>query len=185
MVPSTSGGYQPGHGYQGAPEYANVPPGQPSGAPADNQPGAAQPPGAYTAAGNPPGGAGADGGYQTADSRYGTGAPQGEQPPVDRYGNPPDNAAADAQAPNQYQPGATAYNPGQTGYNPPGVAPYQTAGQPNVVQPSRRNPYYRPGGTGDYLPTGGAASTADRYSAPPPSGDPNALPPSNGGIIVR
>jgi hypothetical protein len=139
----------------------------------------------------------------TCDTRYGlcarcygrdlgrgASAPQGEQPPADRYANPGDGAAtSDASTSTAYQPGATGYNPGQTGYAPPGVEPYQVPGQANVVQPTRRNPYYRPGGTGDYVSTGGtgtpAASTADRYASPPSSGDPNAAPPPSNGTIVR
>jgi len=105
--------------------------------------------------------------YQTADNRnaasYGA-APQAEQAAADRYsaanqGAPDPQSAVDGgAAAERYQPGATNYQPGNTGYSPPGVAPYQPVAEPNVVSTPRRNPYYRPGTTSDYLPSSNAQS---------------------------
>ncbi|MEX0677332.1 MAG: hypothetical protein WD063_09665 [Pirellulales bacterium] len=118
-------------------------------------------------------------GYRTADSRHGAADPhaaQPEQSAADRYGAsdqaepPPPNAAPASSPPGEpYRPGSTLYNPGQTGYSPPGVPPYQMPAQTNVVSPSRTAPYYRPGGTSDFVPTTGATTpspSTDRYNTP-------------------
>src|SRR5262249_11343996 len=122
--------------------------------PAASQSAAAAPPAAssYNAAEqSAPGGAGGSG-YQVADNRYASDRYAASQAntPTDRYaasGDPAGAAATEQPAGDRYQPGSTNYNPGQTGYAPPGVQPYQTPAQPNVSSGSRRDPYYRPGGT--------------------------------------
>jgi len=144
----------------------------------------------YSQTGSPygPGGAAPESAPQVADNRYAdryATSGQPEQAAADRY------AAAHAADPQggaaPYQPGNTGYQPGNTGYSPPGVPPYQMPSQPNVVSPTRRDPYYRPGGTSDYMPTGGqqmpaaggAPGSADRYSNPTGAGmpaDPYAPP---------
>jgi hypothetical protein len=130
------------------------------------------------------------GAYRAADNRYSndrysTGAAQPEQTAADRYaaaseaaGDPGRNDAGvpGSSSSDRYQPGNTGYNPGQTGYSPPGVPPYQVPGQPyqvpgqpNVVSTPRREPYYRPGTTSDYTPSGNARAPTpptDRYHAP-------------------
>ncbi len=125
------------------------------------------------------------GAYRAADNRYSTGAAQPEQTAADRYaagggaaGDPGRNDAGVPGSPasDRYQPGNTGYNPGQTGYSPPGVPPYQVAGQPyqvpgqpNVGSTPRREPYYRPGTTSDYVPGGSVRAPApptDRYNTP-------------------
>ncbi len=52
-----------------------------------------------------------------------------------------------------YQPGSSDYDPGNTGYSPPGVPAYESGAPSNVVA-ARKDPYYRPGGTTDYVPAG-------------------------------
>jgi hypothetical protein len=174
--PAGGGAQPPAHGYQGAPNsYSNVAPDPPArDAQANPTPPAG---GAYA------GGATPDNSYPAGDNhavdRYGVAPAQPEQAAADRYATSGDNApAADASTNSRYQPGATSYNPGQTNYNPPGAAPYQMAAQPNTVQPSRRDPYYRPGGTGDYMPNGSGQT--------PPAGAPSGQPPQqSGGTIYR
>lgn len=89
------------------------------------------------------------------------------QPPLDRYATSgSENAAASS-----YPPAGAGYSPGNTGYSPPGVAPYQTASADTGTTAARRDPYYRPGSTSDYLPSSNSQSTAgaapaDRYGTP-------------------
>ncbi len=65
-----------------------------------------------------------------------------------------------------YNPGSSEYDPGNTGYSPPGVPEYQSPAPPNAVA-ARKDPYYRPGGTTDYVPPGQTpTATADRYNNP-------------------
>jgi hypothetical protein len=126
-------------------------------------------------AGQPPSDAGPSGGYRTADSRYGAAAQaaQPEQSAADRYGTSGQSAPmapAGSSPIEPYQPGSTGYTPGQTGYQPPGVPKYEMPAQPNVVTPTRSNPYFRPGGTTDYTPSAAAqtpAASPDRYATPP------------------
>jgi hypothetical protein len=145
----------------------------------------------------------AGGSYGTpADNRYSSDqnvpstAPP-EPAPANGYAATPSesatvNGAASSGPPaaERYQPGNTGYTPGNTGYSPPGVAPYQMPAQPNLVSTGeRKDPYYRPGGTSDYVPGGGTrvassaatatAPQADRYGAPATGApaDPYSQPP--------
>ncbi|MEX2112293.1 MAG: hypothetical protein WD845_03865 [Pirellulales bacterium] len=134
--------------------YANTAPVQSAAAGADPYASAAQP-GAY--------GAPADHGAQAG---YPAGNAEVNQQPVDPYATAGSQGAQGA-----YQPGSTGYTPGNTGYTPPGVAPYQTAAIDTGAGATseRRNPYYRPGSTSDYLPSSNSQATGnpgDRYGAP-------------------
>lgn len=190
---ATPGAGQPG-GYQAtADPYANQaqPAGGGTGGPTENYRASAQPPAnAYGSGGADPNAGGA---YSTADNRstdrYKAGAAQAEQSAADRYsaaGSANSGAASPpAASTDRYTPGNTGYNPGQTGYNPPGSTPYQSPTQVNVAGTARRDPYYRPGGTSDYVGNGSsqtpAASSADRYGTPAAGAgaagnDPNAAP---------
>ena len=120
---------------------------------------------------------------QPGENRDGTTASQTEASAADSYGAAASEAAAGGTATagdDRYQPGNTGYQPGNTGYTPPGVAPYQMPSQPNVVSTPRRDPYYRPGGTSDYLPSSSpAANPTDRFapsSAGAAGSDPYAPP---------
>ena len=106
---------------------------------------------------------------QVAANQYGA------QQSGDPYGAPAAPPAAD------YQPGSTAYDPGNTGYSPPGVPPYETAAPPNVVA-ARKDPYFRPGGTSDYIPqTQTPTAVADRQSNPASAySQPSPYAPSDG-----
>lgn len=131
-------------------------------------------------------------GGQVADQRYGGPSypAQPEQAAADRYGAAPDHTAGGPPAngvaggevgvgAEHYQPGNTGYTPGQTGYSPPGVPPYQTPAT-NAAATPRRDPYYRPGGTSDYLPTGGGVPSASstNYGVPMPPAGAEAYPPA-------
>jgi hypothetical protein len=108
---------------------------------------------------------------QVAANQYGA-----QQPGADPYGVPDAPPAAAG-----YQPGSTSYDPGNTGYSPPGVPPYEMPAQPNVVA-SRKAPYFRPGGTSDYVPpTQSPTAVADRYSNPAAAySQPSPYAPSDG-----
>jgi hypothetical protein len=155
---------------------------------------AGQPAGYQQAGANQYGGGASNAGYdqtRTADSRYQAGAATGygTNSPYDATVNgggysaqdPYSQAGAAAgyqQAPaqtEQYQPGNTGYQPGNTGYTPPGTTPYHSpagsyGSDPNAT--SQADPHYRPGGTGDYLPTGatGTAATASTGYGVAPTG---------------
>jgi hypothetical protein len=97
-------------------------------------------------------------------ANYSANALDAGAPPADRYAAGNDSTASGA-----YQPGNTGYNPGNTGYSPPGVEPYQTAAVDAGAASARRDPYYRPGSTSDYLPSSTSQATApsgDRYGTP-------------------
>lgn len=77
----------------------------------------------------------------------------------------------------EFRPGDTKYEPGKNGYNPPGAPAYGVPYKKNAAQGvyDRRDPFYRPGGTSDYIPAdtrranaapaeGPAARTADGRS---------------------
>jgi hypothetical protein len=93
-----------------------------------------------------------DASYQMADASQGA---------AGQYGAPPNDGGSSA---NRSAPAGTAYNPGQTGYAPPGAAPYQSS-----AATSRHEPYFRPGNTSDYLPSGNSQAPGgptDRYGVP-------------------
>ncbi|REK15712.1 MAG: hypothetical protein DWQ37_07780 [Planctomycetota bacterium] len=110
--------------------------------------------------------------YGASADRYTAMAP--EDPAVSAPGTP---ETADAGG---YRPGSTGYTPGATGYSPPGVPKYEIASRPNVVDsPGKSDPYYRPGGTTDYIPKVRTPSAStDRYenSVDYSPGDPYANP---------
>jgi hypothetical protein len=193
---ATSAPADPAQGYPsgGANGYANA--GAPAGPPADGYRGESQGTPAqtvsnpYTSSSTAGAGTANTAGTQMADTRgagdrYAPGTTAPEQGAADHYGTA--NTAAGAPgaadpAGDRYQPGSTTYNPGQTGYSPPGVPAYQVPAQPNVVSTPRRDPYYRPGGTGDFSAGNSQAPPAtDRYAAPVTgAGTPDAYAPPGG-----
>jgi hypothetical protein len=194
--PSTPYGSAPANAYQPPAGQTPVDAGQAQAYPSTNAgayANSAPPAGAAQAPNNatgPYGSSPADpnGSYQTADNRAATdryassaaGPAQADQAAADRYATA--NAAPAAAPPTDGSYGSSPYVPGQTGYSPPGVPPYQVPGQPAVTAAPRRDPYYRPGGTSDYVSTGSPTSavTADRYAPPTGAAPPDQYAPPGG-----
>ena len=86
-----------------------------------------------------------------------------------------DDSNVYAETPNsRYQPGNTGYNPGGAAYQPgntgytPGDTGYEPPSPSGGALPATAEPHYRPGGTGDYVPTRRSTSTPRTGTSPSP-----------------